>query len=42
MNILSFTIAKGSDLWMHARGVPGTHIVIKHNPRQTQAISDVV
>lgn len=25
---LSFRVAKGSDLWLHARGVPGAHVVV--------------
>lgn len=25
---LSFRVAKGNDLWMHARGLPGAHVVV--------------
>jgi len=27
--MLSFKIAKGDDIWMHARGCPGAHVVLK-------------
>lgn len=28
-DLLTFSFAKKSDLWMHAQGVPGSHVVIK-------------
>lgn len=28
-DILTFEIAKDDDIWMHAKGVPGSHVVIK-------------
>lgn len=26
---VTFTLATGSDLWLHARGVPGAHVIVK-------------
>ncbi len=28
---LTFASAKGSDLWLHARGVPGSHVLLRRN-----------
>lgn len=30
-DILTFEIAEDNDIWMHASGVPGSHVVIKSN-----------
>lgn len=30
---VTFTLATGSDLWFHARGVPGAHVIIKSGGR---------
>jgi len=31
---LTFKTAKGQDLWLHARGVPGAHVVIRNDGRR--------
>jgi predicted ribosome quality control (RQC) complex YloA/Tae2 family protein len=34
---LSLNIARNNDLWMHARGVPGAHVVIKQQKRNNNS-----
>jgi predicted ribosome quality control (RQC) complex YloA/Tae2 family protein len=34
---VTFVVASGSDLWFHARGVPGAHVVIKNGGRPVAA-----
>ncbi len=32
--IITFQIAKPEDLWLHARGIPGAHVIIKTNNQE--------
>ncbi|MCB0190239.1 MAG: NFACT family protein, partial [Caldilineaceae bacterium] len=34
---VTFDIAKGEDLWLHARGAPGAHVVIRSGGQQVSA-----
>ncbi|MEZ4870453.1 MAG: NFACT RNA binding domain-containing protein [Caldilineaceae bacterium] len=34
---VTFDLAKGEDLWLHARGAPGSHVVIRNGGQQVQA-----
>lgn len=43
--LLTFRIAKGKDLWLHAHGCSGSHVIIKRNDSQmpdADTINDVV
>lgn len=33
---LTFRLARGNDLWLHARGVPGAHVVLRGSGEPTQ------
>ena len=35
--LVTFTIGEANDLWLHARGIPGAHVILKHGGR---ALSD--
>lgn len=37
---LTFRHARGNDLWMHARGVPGSHVVVPGNPPDQETLLD--
>ena len=42
-DFISTQVAKGKDIWMHARGCPGAHVVLKSrpgSPKVTQACLD--
>jgi predicted ribosome quality control (RQC) complex YloA/Tae2 family protein len=31
--LVTFRLASGGDLWLHARGIPGAHVIIKSGGR---------
>ncbi len=35
-------VAKGEDLWLHAQGVPGSHVIVHHGERGREVPPDVV
>ena len=35
-------IAKGEDLWLHAQGVPGSHVVVRHGERGREVPESVL
>jgi predicted ribosome quality control (RQC) complex YloA/Tae2 family protein len=35
--LVTFTIGDANDLWLHVRGIPGAHVIVKHSGR---ALSD--
>ncbi|MBX7152500.1 NFACT RNA binding domain-containing protein, partial [bacterium] len=39
---LTFKFAKKDDLWFHARGVPGSHVVLKRDGRKDNPSKDAV
>ncbi len=40
--LLTFTIAKGNDLWLHVRGRPGSHTVILLPPKRTASLETLL
>ncbi|CAD7701531.1 unnamed protein product [Ostreobium quekettii] len=41
-DLLSLKVAKGDDLWFHARGVPGAHVVLKAQSGRDPEHEDVL
>ncbi|MGE5592237.1 MAG: NFACT family protein [Betaproteobacteria bacterium] len=41
-DFLTLKIARPNDIWLHARGVPGAHVVIRVRPGEAQEVSDRV
>jgi len=43
-DILTFTVAHGNDWWMHVRGAPGSHVVIRTKGKEPdeEAIQDAI
>ncbi len=39
-DLLSLKMAEGSDLWLHTKNIPGTHVIVKL-PRQIKSIHDM-
>jgi hypothetical protein len=37
---LSFQVARGQDIWMHARGCPGAHVVLQHRRGSPKPIQE--
>ena len=37
---LTFHFASGSDLWFHAKGIPGSHVIVKTDGQPKEALPD--
>ena len=41
-DLLTLKMARPNDIWLHARGVPGAHVVLRVRPEEPQRVSDSV
>ena len=39
--MITHTIASKHDLWLHAKGVPGSHVIIRTQPGQHPDVDDI-
>ncbi len=40
--LVTFKVAKGNDLWLHLRGAPGAHVLIKSQKKKTVPLSTLL
>lgn len=39
-DVLTLKMARPDDIWLHARGIPGAHVIIRVGPKGPQGVSD--